>query len=522
MRRWKQGPLALVAASLLVIGGAPVAAQAAAADGSSGSRLCTSAPSLDRNVLVGCDQLDAPHNETAVAANPLNPLNLVVGANDYQEPSATTRTLLSRAHVSMDGGHSWIDVALPYPAVCTFTGDPSLAFDAAGTVYYASLCEDTSAVVVTASHDGGLTWSPMVNVAVGTATSTNDHPQLAAWGRGNVAITWVVYQFTDSGESQLTTAPIVAAVSHDGGQHFGSVQNIGGSSPQCVGLTAPHTCDQTWGNAIAVARDGTVMATFYNTTKYAPDSTTNLERTRHFSVRLNPATGALMAGPFFIGQAYDGLTEGDYPVNTDGHQTMQDSELRILMQGNMAADPLNPKHVAVVWFDDRNAPQLPVSSDPYTAKTNSDIIVSQSYDSGTTWSQPTAIAKPGDQFFPWASYDGLGRLQIGYMDRSYDPNNHLYGYTVAVEQRPGSLQFHQTQVSTALSDPTKDNRWSSTSINANFPRASRFIGDYSGLTTVGLATVAVWTDQRRQSCLFEPSDCGLHGENTYAAVTLLP
>ncbi len=479
--------------------------------------LCTSTSSPAANVLANCNEPQSPHNETAVAVNPLNPLNMVVGANDYQEPGPAdaNRTLLSRAHVSLNGGRAWTDVALPYPPVCTFTGDPTLGFDATGTVYYGSLCEDTGSVLITTSRNGGLTWSPMVMVASGTATLGNDHPVLAAWGHGNVVVTWVQYFYTDSTQSQITTVPVVAAVSHDSGRSFGAVQLVSGSSPQCVGLSGPNVCDQTWGNAVAVGRDGSLTATFYNTSQYAPDGSTNLARTKHFAMQLDPATGSLKAGPFYVGQAYDGLIEGDFPVNVNGRQTLHDSELRLLMQGNIAIDPINPRHMSVVWFDDRNAP-APVPADPYSAATNSDVIVSQSYDSGVTWSAPAAIKRPGDQFFPWAAYDALGRLQIGFMDRSYDALNHLYGYSLASEVRPGSLQFGFRQLSTALSDPTKDNRWSVTTADPAFPNASRFIGDYSGIATWGTTVVAAWTDQRIQSCTF--GTCG-HGEDTFVAVT---
>jgi hypothetical protein len=479
--------------------------------------LCTSALQLTANIIANCNEPSSPHNEQAVAVNPANPLNIVIGANDYQEigPADSNRTLLSRAHASIDGGLTWSDIALPYPATCTFTGDPTLSFDADGTLYYGSLCEDTSSVVLTTSRNGGLTWGPMATVATGTATLANDHPVLAAWGHGNVIVSWIPYSYTDSSQSQITTVPMVAAVSHDGGRHFGPTQIVSGSSPQCVGLTGPNVCDQTWGNAVTVARDGSIVATFYNTSRYAPDGSTNLERTRHFAMRLSSTTGALQAGPYFIGQAYDGLTEGDLPVNVNGRQTLHDSQFRLLMQGNITADPTNPRHFAVVWFDDRNAPSLPVPADPYAAITNSDIIVSQSYDGGVHWSTPTAIQRPGDQFFPWATYDALGRLQIGLMDRSYDPANHLYGYTLASELRPGSLHFSFRQLTTTLSDPTRDNRWSTTTANPAFPNASRFIGDYSGLAAWGTTVVAAWTDQRLQSCTF--GTCG-HGEDTYAAV----
>jgi hypothetical protein len=477
--------------------------------------LCAQTPTGARNVLTSCDQPQAPHNETAIAINPVNPLNMIASANDYQEASPTSRTMLSRAHVSFDGGHSWADYTLPYPSTCIFTGDPSVAFDATGTAYISTLCEDNGSILITSSTNGGKSWAPQTVVASATPTSFNDHAALAAWGHGNVIVTWVPYAYTDSSQTQITTAPVAAAVSHDRGQHFGPASVISGSAAQCVGLTAPNACDQTWGNAVTVATNGAIYATFYNTSQYRPDGSTNLGRNSHFAVRLNPANGALIGSPSYIGLAYDGITTNDYPVNVDGRQTLHDSQLRILMQGNITADPTNPNHVAVVWFDDRNAP-APVSADPYAAVTNSDIVVSQSYNAGATWTAPSAIPRPGDQFFPWAAYDAFGKLRIGYFDRSYDPANHQYGYTLATETNPGSLHFSNSQVTTALSDPTRDNRWSTTSVNANFPNASRFIGDYSGIATIGDSVASIWTDQRIQSCLFNV--CG-HGEDTFAAVT---
>jgi len=153
-----------------------------------------------------------------------------------------------------------------------------------------------------------------------------------------------------------------------------------------------------------------------------------------------------------------------------------------------------------VWFDDRNA-SAPLSADPYSAVTNSDVIVSQTWDGGETWSPPAAIALPRDQFMPWAAYDAGGRLRVGFFDRSYDPSNHAYGYTVATETSSGSLSFTEAEATSVLSDPTQGNRWFAATVDANFPDATRFIGDYSGVAAVGNDLVVSWTDLRNQACL---------------------
>ena len=140
---------------------------------------------------------------------------------------------------------------------------------------------------------------------------------------------------------------------------------------------------------------------------------------------------------------------------------------------------------------------VPAPGDPYAAVTNSDIVVSQSFDHGRTWSDPVAIELPGDQFQGWAAYDANGLLRIGFFDRSYDPANHQYGYTLATETGPGTLAFSTSELTTARSDPTKNDRWFAGTVNPDFPFASTFLGDYSGIAaTPSGGVVAVWTDMR--------------------------
>ena len=72
--------------------------------------------------------------------------------------------------------------------------------------------------------------------------------------------------------------------------------------------------------------------------------------------------------------------------------------------GNITADPTDAAHLAVVWSDMRNS-TLPAPANPYAAATNSDVIVSQSFDRGRTWSAPFALTLDGDQFMPWGAFD---------------------------------------------------------------------------------------------------------------------
>jgi hypothetical protein len=458
---------------------------------------------------IDCEAGVGIHNEEAIAVDPTDPDHWVASANDYQlkvsSGGQVAAYVYSRAKVTFDGGETWTTHPVPFKGY-TGTGDPSIAFDDEGNVYFATLGGagfNLPDVLVAHSTDGGRHWTQVRTAAGKGSHGTSvfpDHPVLTAWGDGNVIVTWIRYVFGP--HVIIRTAPMVAQVSHDGGATWTSPTDISGSDPSCIGLTAPHACDQTWGNAVAVSSSGAVLATFYDTYEYTPDGATNLGRTKHYSVKVDPTTGALADGPNLIGQAYDGINEGDFPVSVDGRQTLQDSEFRLLMQGNITADPTDATgdHFAVVWFDDRNA-AAPVPADPYAAVTDSDVIVSQTWDGGETWSSPAAIAIPNDQFMPWAAYDADGRLRVGFFDRSYDAANHGYGYTVATETSPGSLSFTRAQATSALSDPTQGNRWFAVTVDPDFPRATRFIGDYSGVAAVGDDVVVSWTDLRDQACL---------------------
>ncbi len=103
---------------------------------------------------------------------------------------------------------------------------------------------------------------------------------------------------------------------------------------------------------------------------------------------------------------------------------------------------------------------------------------------------------------------------MGYYDRSYDAANHMYGYTLATETSPGTLTFLKTQLTTALSDPTKNTRWFSViTVNPSFPHPTTFLGDYSGISSLN-GTATLWTDMRNNVCF--GARCG-SGEDAFYA-----
>jgi hypothetical protein len=447
------------------------------------SPICSTTTSSAANVNTDCEG-NAPHNETTIAVNPTNPLNRIGSANDYQLRLSTgggiNETIFSRAHVTFDGGHTWTTYPIAFNNYVA-TGDPAVAFDAHGNAYLSTLgflfsqgngCCTNPDVLVAHSTDGGKTWSTPSRVMAGTGSFGsvglfNDKEYITAWGNGNAIVTWT--EFNDGKRGSFISSPIFAAVTHDGGNTWSKPTEISGSAAFCIGAQGGNACNQSQASVPTVAADGSLYVAFEDTAS----QTTG--RDQYLVVKVDPTTGARVAGPFKVANVIDGFT--DYPINIDGRQTYQDSEFRSWSAGNITADPAHAQHLAVIWSDMRNS-TLPAPQNPYAAKTNSDIIVSQSFNGGAAWSAPVALAAPGDQFMPWGAYDSSGKLRIGYFDRSYDPANHKFGYTLATETVAGSLTFTTAQLTTALSDPTQGTRWfSGRTPHPSFPNPTTFLGD---------------------------------------------
>ncbi|HET9682106.1 MAG TPA: sialidase family protein [Candidatus Limnocylindrales bacterium] len=458
-----------------------------------GQQLCHTAYSSAANVNTDCnDGSVGPHNETSIAVNPQDHDNIIGGANDYQlalNPGGhVSESVLSRAHVTFDGGHTWSMYPITFSSTYQATGDPAIAFDGDGHAYYATLGfrfvgpanAQNPDVLVANSGDGGITWSS-VRVAAGSGNEGSvgdllDKEYITAWGHGNALVTFGDFRLGRRGG--YIASRIYSVVTHDSGKTWSAPTLISG------------TLHDAFVSVPAVTADGSaVYVSFMNTDDYATTGCANAGdcRDTYYVVKLNPSTGARIAGPTAVGLVYDGV--GDYPIAL-GRQTYQDSDFRSWSAGNITVDPTNAQHLAVVWSDLRNG--LATSSDPYSTTTDSDLIVSESTDGGVNWSTPTAITHPGDQFQSWAAFDGSGTLRIGTFDRGVTGANHEYGYSLVTG---GSFSV----VSTVNSDPTKDTRWfSGTTLNPDFPHPTSFIGDYSGIAVVPGTTqvVAYWTDLR--------------------------
>lgn len=486
-----------------------------------GTAICTTPTSTAANVNTDCEE-NGPHNETSIAVNPSDTNNVIGGANDYQlaiNPGGHLgEQLLSRAHVTFDGGQTWSEYPLYSSSAYQATGDPSVAFDATGHAYYATLGfrfvgpvnATNPDVLVANSGDGGRTWS-VTRVAAGSGVETSvghllDKEYVTAWGHGNAIVTFGNFSLAQKGA--FVSGRIYDSVTHDFGKTWSRPTLVSGS------------LDQAFDSNPTVTADGRVFVAFLNTWNLDPNSP-EFGQDNYMEVEVNPQTGAPLGSPVKVAGVVDG--NYDFPWNTiDFRPTYQDSMFRTGAVGDITADPSNPDHLAVVWSDMRDTSGIPFTpfASPYSVTTNSDVIVSESTDGGATWSTPTPIRLAGDQWMPWGTFDGSGALRIGFFDRSYDSANHLYGYTVATETGPGT--FSASQASTALSDPTTHDRWFARTLDPSFPQATGFLGDYSNIAAIpgtSSGIVAYWTDMRLENCFALASGCGRHGEDAFFAKT---
>ncbi len=227
------------------------------------------------NVVVNQDTAAAPQNETAIAVDPNNPSRIVGGANDYVTrtwdctvdgtPCSALGDGYSGTYYSNNGGSTWCCNSNPdsdytpttdpsqigtlIPGVERLVGgqydaggDPSLAFDSQGHVFYAGLgfnrTSPPNTVAVnkgTFDGSGNLTWGPPTFINQTTAPSTlNDKEWIAVDSHSGspfqdrVYVTWTRFLFS-AGTGAYVQSPIFFAYSSDGGATFSTPKSIVGN-----------------------------------------------------------------------------------------------------------------------------------------------------------------------------------------------------------------------------------------------------------------------------------------------------
>jgi hypothetical protein len=217
------------------------------------------------DVTVNQDTAGAPQNETSIAVDPNNSNRIVGGANDYVArtwscaisgtPCSALADAYSGTYFSNDGGQTWCCTATDpahlgtlIPGVTRLAGgqydaggDPAVAFDSKGHVFYAGLgfnrtsAPNTVEVSKGTFTGGNLSWGPPTFINQTTAPSTlNDKEWIAVDShdgspfQDRIYVTWTRFLFNPHNGSYMQS-PIAFVSSSDGGATFTAPKLISGN-----------------------------------------------------------------------------------------------------------------------------------------------------------------------------------------------------------------------------------------------------------------------------------------------------
>jgi hypothetical protein len=363
---------------------------------------------LPPNVLVNQDTAAAPQNETSIAVDPNNANRVVASANDYVSrtwsctidgtPCSALGDAYSGTYFSNDGGQTWCCTSTDpdhlgtlIPGVTRLAGgvydaggDPAVAFDTRGHVFYAGLgFNRTSAPNTVAVNKGtfdaggALSWGAPVFINPTTSPSTlNDKEWLAVDShvsspfRDTVYVSWTRYKFSGSTGAYIQS-PIFFVRSTDGGATFSAPTAISGNV----------LYDQ--GSRPVVGPDGTVYVFWEGSTRLASLNSTYVVKSTDGGVTFSKPVAisqltdsALLKNTVFRNNSFPAAAAAP---NGDLYATWT-TELQNAGSPNYAGDPTC-------------APWLGGSA----ATCHSVAVYSKSTDGGSSWSAPAPVFAPGTQ-----------------------------------------------------------------------------------------------------------------------------
>jgi hypothetical protein len=458
----------------------------------------------DTTVTVGTQTgCKAAQDETTIAVNPFNPLNLVGGTNDYRVFNARENRNDGSgwAYVTKDGGKTWKDVELPHLTYQTgatgalsdmdSAGDPSISFGPNNTVYYANLVfsrlNSGSGIVVSISHDGGFTWGEPSIVRLdgvdssgnGIATSISNDKEWVAVDPRNwqiAYVTWTSFEYDSAGN--YVGSPIVISVTHDGGKTWSAPKQV--TPAFTPGGIAPY--DQ--GSNPVVDRNGTLYVAYEGV---ICQTLACSAATDHDEVVVAKSTDG---GQTFANALVD--TDYDFPTNAHvGRETLTGENFRINSFPQLTLDRVTSQ-LFVTWADDRNGQY---DANGNSIKTNGDVLLATSA-TGSNWSEIT-VGSSSDEVYP-AVASLAGHVMVSFYTRAYNPTgiNLDFAYIPVLAVGSHLLPLHLTRI-TRQSENPQVQFVAQDLVDTNNYLQGVFIGDYTAVA-VGIDGVfhPSWTDFR--------------------------
>jgi type IX secretion system substrate protein len=409
-------------------------------------------------------------NESSIAVNPRNPLNLISSAVDYRDNSSTW------VYVSQDGGKSWVNINLgkPDPAWRS-TNDPSVAFDSDGNGYLVyggssdrkiinGVLAGENAVFIAKTTDQGKTWTPHNPIIIHIGEQTLDSTFEDKY-----------YISVDNVESSKyfkhLYVPWKRVTPRDSATHIviskSTDQGLTWSKPVGVSDRLPGSSeDTTFGQSFPLAStgpNGEVYVVWNH----------GVEHGVGFAKSLNG--GKKFSEPKII-QHYDifGTTTNIGTESAPIYRHTVKGKVRAETYPTIVTDTTDNgrKGNIYVCYAGGNIP---------------DIFCTKSIDQGETWSTPIRVHKDAtnDQFWSWMSLDPkTGDIAIMYFSSARDPENMLVEAWVSYSNDGGD-----TWVDRPAAEFSSDLR------NNPFDN-SVFAGDYSGCAFFDGMIYPSWVDMR--------------------------
>jgi len=343
--------------------------------------MAVSANNFGQSPDMNLSNLPSLDGEPHIAINPTNPNNIIAGWMRYKI-SDGRKSIATKA--SYDGGLSWGDT-INYMLKDTSineAADVVIAFNNSGDAFLSCVYfrldsgDIAGAIYLFKSTDGGSTWGGP-NRVIGLPDKPDypfDRPWMTIDNSGGIN-DGTIYITTMSAllvTQQPGQVHIYLRSSADGGSTWSSIKQVDDSSHSAGSFKAPY-------GVMSVGGDGKLYIAYMS---YDPPG--------------NPLPRFYVATTSDMGNTFQRNLVTGYVLPGAGKLPFY----------TIAADPINSGHVILSWCDTR-----------YDAK---DILLSQSFDYGVTWSAPVKINDDAPGFVQdqvWSAYSATGKFALAWRDR---------------------------------------------------------------------------------------------------------